>query len=943
MNATCPTQKELRSLSLGQLPEEQSDELILHLRECESCQTEMETLDESGDTFVQQLKSVSSETPNEFLSEDDCRVASARALAALANAETDGTLGRIPKMIGEYEIIRPIGRGGMGQVYLGRHTKLGRQVAVKVIANHRRWDERTQNRFASEMKNIGGLNHPNIVAAHDAREVDGLAVLVTEFVDGMDVSEIVKRNGQLSVADACKITEAVCKALEYIDEQGLVHRDIKPSNIMIDKLGTVKLLDLGLARLQSVQPDGVGEFTATGQAVGTADYVSPEQINQDPNLDTRTDIYGLGCTLYKLLSGSAPFVGPEYPTAFAKMNAHVDQVPASIGHHRNDLPKGMVKLVDQMLLKKPDQRPQSAKEVAERIEKIHGKLSSKGDLKTLVQESLVKPAVADQSSHKASTNKVPSKTALKETSPGFFNRNPWAAAIAAGAAALVLGIWFGITITVKKPDGTISKIVVPDGSSVVIDAAGNVDVQLADGKGSFHIDKANVEDKRPGIGNTSDESSAGRIALSDFADSIARDPRQLGIKGARESRNAFAPLENEPTDSQASPEKGYNLVWTIKPDSPLFGALSPGDRLDFVGVPKKITSKIATDDSWPKVVLEYVKVLKTNLANPHPRGNPDTVDSQWIQLELLGKDIHAAVDAAERELAAIDPGTDGIQLELMFHHQDRKLIPLYSRLQGLWRTVLVTRTDRKEPDPELKKFLHVLHHNRFGVFPGTVNQFVDTEFEIGWTSDNQIRLIDPSRGEMEEMEGQFTIIKFLDEDIFEMTYGPETLRLQRVRTPKTPNEKEIFQMMEDRKFEKKFSIQIATPDKVDDFGDDQKAVTIKNGADSKEYWVGPSFITNKDLVSAKAVKSEGGDWGIQFKLSPLAGQKMAYMTTRYRGESLRIEVEGGSITMPKIVETVYRSGLINLAGLSEEKAKRIAQEIQSSSKPKEEKTEPDGT
>ena len=177
-------------------------------------------------------------------------------------------------------------------------------VAIKVIANHRRWDERTQNRFATEMKNIGGLNHPNIVVAHDAREVDGLAVLVTEFIDGMDASEIVKRTGPLSVADASRIVQSVCKALEYIDSQGLIHRDIKPSNIMIDKSGSVKLLDLGLARLQS---DGDGEFTATGQAVGTADYVSPEQINDGHNLDARTDIYGLGCTFYKLLCGQAPF------------------------------------------------------------------------------------------------------------------------------------------------------------------------------------------------------------------------------------------------------------------------------------------------------------------------------------------------------------------------------------------------------------------------------------------------------------------------------------------------------------------------------------------------------------------------------------------------------------------------------------------------------------
>ena len=888
MNATCPTTKELRSLSLGQLPEEQSDNLILHLRQCETCQMEMESLDDSDDTFVEQLKSVSSDSQNEFLGEDDCRIASARALAALASAETEygTTMDRIPKTIGEYEIIRPIGRGGMGQVYLGRHTKLGRKVAVKVIANHRRWDERTQKRFASEMKNIGRLNHPNIVTAHDAREVDGLAVLVTEFVDGMDVSEILKRSEQLSIADACKITESVCKALEYIDSQGLVHRDIKPSNIMIDQTGTVKLLDLGLARLQSIQQDGVDEFTATGQAVGTADYVSPEQINQIPNLDTRTDIYGLGCTLYKLLSGRAPFAGAEYPTAFAKMNAHVDQVPVSIGNHRSDLPKDLVKLIDQMLLKKPEQRPQSAKEVVERIEKLSGKLSAEEDLKTLVQESLVKPSVGASSPGADFPNESPSKTAFKETNAGLFNRNPWAAAIAAGAAALALGIWLGITITVKKPDGSISKVVIPDGSTAVIDQAGNIEVHLAGGNGSVRIDRSNVQENSV----AKDE-----MGVPLFEDSDPGHPWKSAIVKRR-------------VGGQQQHRKGIALE--LKPSSPLYGVVRAGDRIDVIAVPDELSSRIALSDSWPRLIEGNVKVDRVEES-----GGPN--ESQTIVFDATNGIFESAIEKAKREWAAIDPDSDGVRIQLAFQRSQRKEEMLYSRFHGLWRTVLVTGADREESDRELKNFLHLFHHDRLAIFPGHVEQNILIEYELVLTSNDRIQLCDTSREQSDPSD-----IKILDEDLFEISFGPRTVRLQRVEVAKTPNEKAVLQMVADRKFDREFSIQIATPEKVDEFGEDQKLIHVEK----EPYWFGPDIVTNEDLISAEAEKTDGG-WGIRFELSPIAGQKMAYMTKRHRGGLMKIEIKGEPVLLPKITDTVYRSGLIPLGDLNEEQAKEMAQAI----------------
>ena len=254
----------------------------------------------------------------------------------------------------------------MGRVYLARHTKLGREVALKVLATHRLGDPRMGQRFEAETRAVGRLSHPNIVTAHDAREVEGTAVLVTEFIDGLDLGMLVNTVGPLRVTDACQIVRMVAVALVYSYEQGFVHRDVKPSNIMLNRSGEVKLLDLGLARLQHGDPDQM-EITGTGQTIGTADYISPEQVTDSRSVDIRGDIYSLGCTLMKLLTCEAPFANDAFPTPFAKMTAHVSASPPRLSEWLPDAEKGLVSLVDSMLEKDPNKRPQSPMQVAERL------------------------------------------------------------------------------------------------------------------------------------------------------------------------------------------------------------------------------------------------------------------------------------------------------------------------------------------------------------------------------------------------------------------------------------------------------------------------------------------------------------------------------------------------------------------------------------------------
>ncbi|MCA9218541.1 MAG: protein kinase, partial [Planctomycetales bacterium] len=202
MTATeCPTPQKLQDLNLGRLPDDESNDLMAHVKACSTCQSELETFDDGEDSLIASIRD--SGAFSEYYAEPDCQVAMANALGALskaANSDESVATTHLPKQIGEYEIVRKLGQGGMGSVYLARHTKLGREVALKVLANHRLGDQRVRDRFEIEMKAIGRLSHPNIVIAHDAREISGTPVLVTEYINGFDLGEIVRRVGPLSIA-----------------------------------------------------------------------------------------------------------------------------------------------------------------------------------------------------------------------------------------------------------------------------------------------------------------------------------------------------------------------------------------------------------------------------------------------------------------------------------------------------------------------------------------------------------------------------------------------------------------------------------------------------------------------------------------------------------------------------------------------------------------------
>jgi serine/threonine protein kinase len=263
--------------------------------------------------------------------------------------------------IGKYRVLDRLGAGGMGQVFLCEHPHLRRRAAVKVLPTDRAGDPALLGRFIREARAAAALDHPNIVRAFDVDEDRGLNYLVMEYVDGIDLYQLVKRDGPLPVEKACEYMRQGALGLQHAHESGLIHRDIKPSNFLVDKVGVVKLLDLGLARFAEEGPDHLTQRYDNNNVLGTADYVAPEQTRDSHEVDQRCDIYALGGTLYFLLSGLAPF--PDGSPA-DKMIAHRMRKPIPVRQYRPDVPPGLALVLEKMMAKNPDERYASAADVA---------------------------------------------------------------------------------------------------------------------------------------------------------------------------------------------------------------------------------------------------------------------------------------------------------------------------------------------------------------------------------------------------------------------------------------------------------------------------------------------------------------------------------------------------------------------------------------------------
>ena len=271
--------------------------------------------------------------------------------------------GRSSFYLGKYRLIELLGRGGMGNVFLGQHVTMNRRVALKIISRQVRKDRASLDRFLIEARAIAALDHPNIVQAYNVDNEGDRYYLVMEYVEGLDLERMVEEEGPLDWRRAADYIRQAADGLEHAHQRNVIHCDIKPSNLLVNVQGVVKILDMGLARLTH---DDAAEADDQGNRVlGSVDYLAPEQAMADRPLDRRADIYSLGCTLYFALTGHPPFPTGALAERIVK---HQTKEPTPIGAERPNVPAALVAVCDRMMAKRPEERLPSASDVSRLLE-----------------------------------------------------------------------------------------------------------------------------------------------------------------------------------------------------------------------------------------------------------------------------------------------------------------------------------------------------------------------------------------------------------------------------------------------------------------------------------------------------------------------------------------------------------------------------------------------
>lgn len=460
----------------------------------------------------------------------ECQEAVDRAIALFPTAKPDPTVREagsvtmpprlpqsltheLPPELGPYKLLGKLGEGGMGAVYRALHTRLDRHVAIKLLPALRTQSPAAIARFEREMKAVGRLTHENIVAATDAGEVNGVYFLAMELVQGCDLATLARSLGPLPMAEACELIRQAAVGLQHVHEHGQVHRDIKPGNLMLAATSSgaqLKILDLGLARLHEQEIDHV-ELTAQGQVMGTFEYMPPEQAGDTRSVDIRADIYSLGATLYKLLTGQPPFHGPAYNTPLKRLTALATQDPPRIDSLRADLPPELVGVIHRMLARQPEDRYATPAELAAAI----APFAQGADLAALLNAATKAPDGAMQPPLQrlvAGAASVSVRSGLVETQsqvvppcslqpavqlagstkpPRRFKRSM----LLAGAAVPIIALLGVILLSLRTPHGEIV-IELADGipaeaaKQLKIEVTGNGQVIVADAAAGWTIDVA---------------------------------------------------------------------------------------------------------------------------------------------------------------------------------------------------------------------------------------------------------------------------------------------------------------------------------------------------------------------------------------------------------------------------------------------------------------------
>ncbi len=389
-------------------------------------------------------------------------------------------------ILGNYTILDKIGAGGMGQVFKAEHRRMRRVVAIKMLPKAVTQDAGAVARFQREVEAAAKLRHTNIVATDDADEANGVHFLVMECIEGSDLSALVKRNGPVSVAKSVNYVLQAARGLEFAHKKGVIHRDIKPANLLLDADGTVKILDMGLARIEAGGDAATrAELTGTGAVMGTVDYMAPEQALSTKHAEARSDIYSLGCTLYYLVAGKPTYDGDSL---MAKLLAHREKPIPSLG---SDVPEQVQAVFEKMVAKNADDRYQTMSEVVADLQDCVSSGSTAGGSTTSVEVdagisnlSFLKDAPSKTSASQTAAHKKPTKPITAAVKS--FSKRGMQAIVGGGLLALILVA--GVLLKIRTIDGTlVVEIDQPDAVVEVLDEQGTVEISQPGQNGKVAI------------------------------------------------------------------------------------------------------------------------------------------------------------------------------------------------------------------------------------------------------------------------------------------------------------------------------------------------------------------------------------------------------------------------------------------------------------------------
>lgn len=489
-----PSDEALGSYGLGKLDDDAAGMVAAHLEACQTCRRRV--AEASPDTFLNRVRgadpaSARSATGSYSLPET-------RAQKPAGPPPTD----TLPPGLADhpdYEIKRELGRGGMGVVYLAHNLLMGRDEVLKVMGRQIMERPGVLDRFLREIRAVAKLRHPNIVAAYSASRLGDGIVFAMEYIEGLDLAKMVKSKGPMPVAHACHFAHQAALGLQHAFDMGLVHRDIKPANLMLSRTGNkaaVKVLDFGLAKATREEKVD-GGLTSAGQALGTPDFIAPEQIMDAKSADIRADIYSLGATLYFLLTGRPPFRGESLYDIY---QGHISRDAEPLNVVRPEVPSDLAALVAKMMAKEPGRRFQTPVEVAQALGPFFKRANAAfkvpiADVSMAREPSIPRPTAGGVSTptqlDPTSWDSAPRVLAEglttvaeprwesllgyrdEETRSGAvaglkpgrrYPRPEWPIVIAGALSALLAA---GIIITIRGEDGRKTRINLPDDSTVI--------------------------------------------------------------------------------------------------------------------------------------------------------------------------------------------------------------------------------------------------------------------------------------------------------------------------------------------------------------------------------------------------------------------------------------------------------------------------------------------